>query len=131
MYHLSDILSCFSLPPPLSFPLPLPLNAGEISYTGTGAGAGPGSDAKNSSTREHADALMVSDRDRDLYTSANIGMVNNAYYVCVGFVTSAGEAQSTQLIKVRTTWVCRTSHDHRAAYLSVQLSACQPASPPF
>ena len=44
---------------------------------------------------------MVSDRDTD--TSANIGMVNNAYYVCVGFVTSAGEAQSTQLIKVRTT----------------------------
>ena len=79
-----------------------------MSYTSTGSGAGagadPGSDSKNSPTREHADALMVSYADRDRYRdiSGNIGMVNNAYYVCVGFVTSAGEAQSTQLIKVRT-----------------------------
>lgn len=71
-------------------------HSGRTLYAGAGAGAY--ADSKNNSTREDADAVLVSDVEED----ANMGMVNNAYYVCVGFVTSAGEAQSTQLIKVRT-----------------------------
>ena len=67
------------------------------SVTGTGSGSSASADLKSYSLREDADAAVISDAD----IGANIGMVNNAYYVCVGFVTSEGETQSTHLIKVR------------------------------